>query len=97
MSAATKPATGAAGVRAGGPTTGTAPLLHASVRHDGRKFAPWIVLTTALSTSSVLVYPLVFFFLMLDVLTHRAFIKTNGCDIKATCPKVLACKISSST
>ena len=60
MSAATKPASGAAGVRAGGPTTGTAPLLHASVRHDGRKFAPWIVLTTALSTSSVLVYPLVF-------------------------------------
>jgi ABC-2 type transport system permease protein len=39
---------------------GTAPLLRTSVKHDGRRYAPWIVLTTALSASSVLVYPLVF-------------------------------------
>jgi ABC-2 type transport system permease protein len=40
--------------------TGTAPLLRTSVKHDGRRFAPWIVLPTALSASSVLVYPWVF-------------------------------------
>lgn len=40
--------------------TGTAPLLHASLRQDGRRMAPWIVLPTALSASSVLVYPWVF-------------------------------------
>lgn len=39
---------------------GTRPLLHTSVRHDGRLLAPWAVLATALSASSVLVYPLVF-------------------------------------
>ncbi|MGB8021944.1 MAG: hypothetical protein WCF04_12000 [Candidatus Nanopelagicales bacterium] len=40
--------------------TGTAPLLRASLRQDGRRLAPWIVLPTALSASSVLVYPWVF-------------------------------------
>lgn len=39
---------------------GTAPLLRTSFKHDGRLFAPWIVLATALSASSVLVYPFVF-------------------------------------
>jgi ABC-2 type transport system permease protein len=40
--------------------TGTAPLLRTNIRFDGRLYAPWIVLTTALSSSSVLVYPWVF-------------------------------------
>lgn len=40
--------------------TGTAPLLRATVRFDGRMYAPWIVLTTALTSTSVLVYPWVF-------------------------------------
>lgn len=40
--------------------TGTAPLLRTNVRFDGRLYAPWIVLATALTASSVLVYPWVF-------------------------------------
>ncbi|QTX04778.1 ABC transporter permease [Agromyces archimandritae] len=40
--------------------TGAPPLLRATVRHDGRRFAPWILITAALSTSSVLVYPWIF-------------------------------------
>ncbi len=40
--------------------TGTTPLLRTSLKHDGRLIAPWIVLATALSASSVLVYPSVF-------------------------------------
>lgn len=40
--------------------TGTRPLLRASLRHDGVRFAPWIALATALSASSVLVYPWIF-------------------------------------
>ncbi|MCC9205882.1 ABC transporter permease [Arthrobacter sp. zg-Y769] len=40
--------------------TGSAPLLRATVRFDGRRFVPWILITTALSASSVLVYPWVF-------------------------------------
>lgn len=39
---------------------GTAPLLRTLVEHDARRFAPWILIVTALTTSSVLVYPLVF-------------------------------------
>lgn len=40
---------------------GTAPLLRVSIRQDGRRsFAPWIIAATALSASSVLVYPLIF-------------------------------------
>lgn len=42
------------------PLTGVRPLLHATLRQDGRHFAPWVVLATALSTSSVIAYPLVF-------------------------------------
>lgn len=40
--------------------TGTAPLLRTTVRFDGRLYAPWIVLATVLTSSSVLVYPWVF-------------------------------------
>lgn len=39
---------------------GTPILLRTTLHHDGRLFAPWVVLVTALSSSSVLVYPLVF-------------------------------------
>lgn len=39
---------------------GTRPLLHATVRHDGRLFAPWVAVTTLLTVSSVVVYPWVF-------------------------------------
>ena len=51
--------TALAGVRGGGPMTGTAPLLRASFRHDGRMFAPWILIATALSASSM-IYPYIF-------------------------------------
>lgn len=40
--------------------TGTTPLLRTMIRQDGRYLAPWIVLATFLSASSVLVYPWVF-------------------------------------
>lgn len=39
---------------------GVRPLLRASLRQDGRHFAPWVALTALLSVSSVLVYPWVF-------------------------------------
>jgi len=39
---------------------GTAPLLRTTIHHDGRSFAPWIMIVTALATSSVLVYPWIF-------------------------------------
>jgi ABC-2 type transport system permease protein len=39
---------------------GTRPLLQASLRHEARSFAPWIAIVTALSVSSVIVYPLIF-------------------------------------
>jgi ABC-2 type transport system permease protein len=42
------------------PLTGTGPLLRTSIRHDGRLLAPWILFATALSVSSVLVYPWIF-------------------------------------
>ena len=42
------------------PLAGTATLLKTTIEHDGRRFAPWILILTALSTSSVLVYPWVF-------------------------------------
>ncbi len=40
--------------------TGMPVMLRAELKHDGRLVAPWIVLTTALSASSVLVYPWLF-------------------------------------
>lgn len=42
------------------PLAGTRSLLHASLRHDGRLFAPWVAAVTVLSASSVLIYPFVF-------------------------------------
>ena len=39
---------------------GTPHLLRATLRHDGRHFAPWVLILTLLSASSVLVYPWVF-------------------------------------
>ena len=42
------------------PLAGTRLLLHASLRHDGRLFAPWVAAVTVLSASSVLFYPFVF-------------------------------------
>ena len=40
--------------------TGARPLLRVSLKHDGRMFAPWAVIATFLSVSSVLIYPVVF-------------------------------------
>lgn len=40
--------------------TGTTALLRATVRHDGRGIAPWVLIITVLSASSVLAYPIVF-------------------------------------
>ncbi|MDL9937834.1 ABC transporter permease [Gordonia sp. ABSL1-1] len=54
--------------------TGTAPLLRASLKHEFRSFAPWIAIATALSVSSVIVYPLLF----PDVADRRAFAATVG-------------------
>ncbi|GAB2660795.1 exporter of polyketide antibiotics [Gordonia jinhuaensis] len=39
---------------------GTPQLLKASLRHEARSFLPWVVIVTALSVSSVIVYPLLF-------------------------------------
>lgn len=40
--------------------TGTARLLRTSLKHEGRNFAPWIMIATVLSASAVLLYPLIF-------------------------------------
>ncbi|KAA0919709.1 ABC transporter permease [Dietzia sp. ANT_WB102] len=42
------------------PLAGIGTLLRASLRHEGHRFAPWILIATALSASSVLVYPWLF-------------------------------------
>lgn len=42
------------------PLTGTRRLLRTTLHHDGRLFAPWVVIASALSASSVLIYPFVF-------------------------------------
>lgn len=42
------------------PLVGSRPLLRATLRHDARRFAPWVLIATFLSASSVLVYPWVF-------------------------------------
>lgn len=39
---------------------GTKHLLKATLRHDGRMLAPWVLILTLLSASSVIVYPWVF-------------------------------------
>ncbi|WP_234983272.1 ABC transporter permease [Demequina sp. NBRC 110053] len=43
-----------------GATTGARLLLRTSLKHDGRLMAPWVLLITVLSVSSVIAYPLVF-------------------------------------
>lgn len=44
-----------------GVVAGTAPLLRASLRYEGRRsFIPWVVIATALAASSVIVYPWIF-------------------------------------
>ncbi|AFR49132.1 ABC transporter permease [Gordonia sp. KTR9] len=55
-------------------TIGTAPLLRASLHHEGRSFLPWIVLPTALAVSSVIAYPLLF----PDAAERSAFAATIG-------------------
>ncbi|MFI8423757.1 ABC transporter permease [Streptomyces sp. NPDC085479] len=40
--------------------TGTRPLLSASLKQEARSFAPWILAVTALSASSIIVYPYAF-------------------------------------
>jgi len=40
--------------------TGTRPLLRVALRHEGRLLAPWVLVVTLLSASSVVVYPFVF-------------------------------------
>lgn len=45
---------------AAGTVVGTRLLLRASLRHEGLSFASWVVIATALSVSSVIVYPLLF-------------------------------------
>ena len=39
-----------------GPLTGVRPLLQATIRQDARNIAPWVVLTSVLSVSSILIY-----------------------------------------
>ncbi|MCO5293449.1 MAG: ABC transporter permease [Homoserinimonas sp.] len=39
---------------------GAPELLRTILRHEGRNFAPWVLIATALSVSSVLVYPWIF-------------------------------------
>ncbi|GIG55245.1 ABC transporter permease [Demequina activiva] len=46
--------------RRSGAATGTRLLLPVSLHHNGRLIAPWILIVSALSASSVLVYPWVF-------------------------------------
>ena len=42
------------------PVTGALPLLRAELKHGGRLLAPWVLLATLLSSSSVIVYPWLF-------------------------------------
>jgi ABC-2 type transport system permease protein len=44
----------------GGPLTGVRPLLKVSLHQDARTIAPWVVLVTALSASSLLAYAWIF-------------------------------------
>jgi len=56
---AVRPPTRTPGARSSA-VVGTRSLLRASLRQDGRLLAPWAVIVTALSVSSVIVYPFVF-------------------------------------
>ncbi|WP_236122091.1 ABC transporter permease [Cellulomonas palmilytica] len=59
-----------------GSLVGSRPLLHATIRHDGRMFAPWVVVATLLSVSSVTAYPRVF----PDPESRHAFAATVGAN-----------------
>ena len=77
-------------------TIGTPPLLRASLHHEGRSFAPWIVLPTALAVSSVIAYPLLF----PDAAERAAFATTIGSSDSSTAesmkPQVLTTATSAS-
>ena len=53
-------ATGTAETHRGGPLAGTRQLFITTMRHEGRLFAPWVLIALLLSGSSVLVFPWVF-------------------------------------
>ena len=55
---------------------GTPPLLRASLEHEKRSFAPWVVIATALSVSSVVVYP----WLFPEVAERQRFAATVGAN-----------------
>ena len=55
---------------------GTPPLLRASLKHEARSFAPWIGIATALSVSSVIVYP----WLFPEAVERRRFAATVGAN-----------------
>ena len=59
-----------------GALTGTLTILRSLMRQDGRSFAPWILLATLLTTSSVLVYPWVF----PDLEARQAFAMAVGAN-----------------
>lgn len=40
--------------------TGTRPLLRTLLKHEARSYAPWILIVTLLSVSSVIIYPITF-------------------------------------
>ena len=46
--------------RSTSPLTGTGVLLKTSLRYDAHTFAPWILIATVLSVSSVVLYPVIF-------------------------------------
>lgn len=55
---------------------GTRPLLHASLKHEARSFAPWVAIATLLSVSSVIVYP----WLFPEVAERQRFAATVGAN-----------------
>ncbi|WP_291813450.1 ABC transporter permease [Cellulomonas sp.] len=46
--------------RRSSPVVGVRPLLRVSLAHDGRLLAPWVLIATALSATSVIFFPIVF-------------------------------------
>ncbi|WP_059037756.1 ABC transporter permease, partial [Gordonia desulfuricans] len=64
------------GLFAPGSLAGTTPLLRTSLRHEARSFAPWVVIATALTVSSVIAYPLLF----PDIHDRQVFAATVGAN-----------------
>lgn len=60
----------------GGALVGARLLLHATLRHDGRRFAPWVAVATLLSASSVVVHPWV----LPDLASRQALAATVGAN-----------------